>query len=173
MTRYAVSLENGRTMPTEIRRILVPVDFSETSLAAVDYALDLAGKRGAVVHVLHVWQVPPYPGLAQWTGPGVDPSGAQGTPFFAQRVHDLAADRLTELVTEAQRPGLVVEGILDDGDPVAAIAGRATEYDLLVLGAHDEGAKQLFTGNVADRVAGETDVAVATVRLEPARASNF
>lgn len=41
-------------MPT-IDRILVPVDFSPASDAALDFALRLADESGAEVEVLHVW----------------------------------------------------------------------------------------------------------------------
>ena len=39
-------------------RILVPTDFSEPSEAALDYARALAGKFGASLHVLHVFDAP-------------------------------------------------------------------------------------------------------------------
>ncbi len=39
-------------------RILVPTDFSEPSEAALDYARVLAGKFGASLHVLHVFDAP-------------------------------------------------------------------------------------------------------------------
>ena len=37
-----------------LKRILVPTDFSETSAAALKYALPLAAEFGAELHVLHV-----------------------------------------------------------------------------------------------------------------------
>ena len=45
---------------TEVRKILVPVDFSDCSRVALDYARDLAQKLGARLHLLHVWEMPPY-----------------------------------------------------------------------------------------------------------------
>lgn len=170
------TVENGRSIPNELRRILVPVDFSEESRAALSYAADLAARHGARVDALHVVQVPTYPAMAMWAEPGVDPKGTQGVPTFAQHVHDLAAERLEQLVTSCERPGAIVEGILDDGDPAAIVTRRAPDYDLVLIGAHREGAKELFLGNVADRVAGEVAVPVVSVHVEEvddARASSF
>jgi nucleotide-binding universal stress UspA family protein len=46
----------------EIHRILVPVDFSDCSRAAVECASLLAERFGASIHVLHVWETPHYVG---------------------------------------------------------------------------------------------------------------
>ncbi len=44
--------------PTGYKSILVPIDFSETSIRALDYALALAGEFGAQIHLLHVLEFP-------------------------------------------------------------------------------------------------------------------
>jgi nucleotide-binding universal stress UspA family protein len=41
-----------------IARILVPIDFSESSAAAFDYACELARQLGAKITLMHVWDVP-------------------------------------------------------------------------------------------------------------------
>jgi mono/diheme cytochrome c family protein len=46
------------TMTPDIKRILVPVDFSATSQRALDYAHGLALKFEAVLHLVHVCEVP-------------------------------------------------------------------------------------------------------------------
>ena len=45
-----------------IRRILVPVDFSTCSRAALEYAAVIARRFGSGVDVLHVWEPPRYVG---------------------------------------------------------------------------------------------------------------
>ena len=176
MRRHVCTVENRRSIPSAIRRILVPVDFSEESRAALSYAADLAARHGARVDALHVVQVPTYPAMAMWAEPGVDPKGANGVPTFAQHVHDLAAQRLDELVSSCERPGAILQGILDDGDPIEVVVRRAADYDLLLIGGHREGASALFLGNVGDRVAGEVSIPVISVHVEEvedARASSF
>lgn len=168
--RYVCTVENGRTIPIDIRRILVPVDFSEASEAALDYAIDLGSRHGAPVDVLHVWELPPYPAMAQYAG-DTDPS--DGTESFAQHVHELATERLNELLNSRRRDGVRLEGIIESGEPIKVIPRLATRYDLIVMGAHDDNtAKGLFFGNVADKVAGEVQCAVVTVRREDERTSH-
>src|SRR5205823_4820629 len=45
---------------TEIKRILVGIDFSSPSEKALALAIDLAGKLGAQIHLLHVYQIPAF-----------------------------------------------------------------------------------------------------------------
>ena len=45
------------------RRILVPVDFSECSDAAIEHALYLRKQLDARVDLLHVWESPVYTGV--------------------------------------------------------------------------------------------------------------
>lgn len=42
-------------MPLRVRNVLVPVDFSEPSLSAVEFALPLIAKFGADLHLVHVF----------------------------------------------------------------------------------------------------------------------
>jgi universal stress protein A len=45
-----------------VTRILVPIDFSPSARAALEYASFLSGKLGAAIEVLHVWEPPGYVG---------------------------------------------------------------------------------------------------------------
>jgi nucleotide-binding universal stress UspA family protein len=49
---------SGRPFMKQIKRILCPVDFSETSAKALDYAERLARSTGAELVLLHVFDVP-------------------------------------------------------------------------------------------------------------------
>jgi universal stress protein A len=52
----------------KIERILVPVDFSEHSLAALKYAIELAREHGSEVVLVHVVEPLPH-GIARWDDP--------------------------------------------------------------------------------------------------------
>ena len=52
----------------KIERILVPVDFSEHSLAALKYAIELAREHESEVVIVHVVEPLPY-GIARWYEP--------------------------------------------------------------------------------------------------------
>jgi len=45
----------------DIKRILVPIDGSETSFGTARYALALAKEKNASITLLHVSQIPPFP----------------------------------------------------------------------------------------------------------------
>jgi nucleotide-binding universal stress UspA family protein len=169
---YVCTVENGRTIPIDIHRILVPVDFSEASEAALEYAIDLASRHGATIDVLHVWELAPYPGLAQYAGEEEE-EGDEGTKLFAQHVHELATARLKDLLDAHRRDNVQLNGIIESGEPIKVIPRFANGYDLIVMGAHDEESpKRLFFGNVADRVAGEVRPTVVGVRREDERHSH-
>ncbi len=165
--RYVCTVENGRKIPIDIERILVPVDFSEESTLALEYAIDLAERHHAVVEVLHVWELGPYPAMGHL---------ANSDESFAQHIHALATARLEELLREHRREGVEVVGAIESGEPIRVIPEYAPRFQLIVMGAHDDqGAKGLLFGNVADRVAGEVQCTVITVRREDEpmlRASN-
>lgn len=165
---YVCSVENGRKIPIDIHRILVPVDFSDESTAALEYAIDLAERHHAVVEVLHVWDLGPYPASGHMEG---------SEELLSKHVNDLATDRLAELLREHQRGAVELVGAVESGEPIAVIPRYAERFDLIVMGAHDEEhtGKGIFFGNVADRVAGEVRCPVVTVRREAdtmLRASN-
>lgn len=162
--RYLCTVENGRPLPAAMHRILVPVDFSEASQAALEYAVDLAQSHHASVDVLHVWDLPSYTAMAKYREEGAP---REDTEPFATHVHDLATARLDEMIQLARRPGVDVVGVLESGDPIEVIPRVAEQFDLLVVGAHDDdSAKGLLFGNVADRVAGEVRCPVVSVRRD-------
>ena len=57
-------------MSPKFRKMLVPVDFSPSSTAAIRYAVDLSRAFDGTIHVLHSWEVPAYlrPDLTIWSG---------------------------------------------------------------------------------------------------------
>lgn len=162
--RYQHTVENGRPMPSSMRRILVPVDFSEASAAALEWAIDLAQSHHASVDVLHVWDLPPYTAMAKYREEGAPRSE---TESFATHVHDLATERLDDLIEQTRKPGVDVVGVLESGDPIEVIPRLAEQFDLLVVGAHDDdSAKGILFGNVGDRLASEVKCPVVSVRRE-------
>ena len=54
-------------MTPDIKRILVPLDFSANSRRALDYAHGLALKFDAALHLVHVCEVPSMIDRPRWT----------------------------------------------------------------------------------------------------------
>jgi nucleotide-binding universal stress UspA family protein len=153
---------------SQIRRILVAVDFSEPSRLAFDDAAELAQKFGAELDVLHVWEVPSFvpPEVAVVVGSGAE---------LADAVKKAAEKGLDSFVADAARRGIAVHAArLEMGLPASTIADAATDYDLLVLGTHGRsGLTRFLLGSVAERVVRHAPCPVLTVRnrLRPANSS--
>lgn len=77
---------------TTIDRILVPVDFSPSSDAALDHALAIADECGAEVEVLYVWSPR-------------DPEGKRPiSAIFAATPEGLAMEQLVMSARASRRP---------------------------------------------------------------------
>lgn len=141
----------------EIRRILCPVDFSEPSESALDYAVDLASKFGADVQLVHVYQLPVY----------ALPDGAMmAGPEFTTKVTNELSKALDALAEKKAESGVKVETHLVEGIPYREVVrlGEELEADLVVMGTHGRtGIKHLLLGSVAERVVRSSKIPVITV----------
>lgn len=145
---------------TTIRQILVPVDFSEHSSAALDYAAGLARMAGASVDVLHVWQVP----IFEPPGPLV-PEAATSLWEAARRNAEQAVETFR---AAASKRGIAVRSSKAvAGTPANAIVDVAESggYDLIVIGTHGRtGISRALIGSVAERVVRHAHCPVLAVR---------
>ncbi len=140
-----------------IHRIVCPVDFSETSERAVQYAVALARQLGAGLHLVHAWQMPVY----------AFPDGAVilGPDVVAEITGELQRS-LDAMIARHKEPELAIEGHLMQGVPDREIVRMAKELgvELIVMGTHGRtGLPHLFLGSVAERVVRTSDVPVLTV----------
>ena len=139
-----------------IHRILCPVDFSEPSERALEYALGLAERHGAEVDVVHVFQFPTF---------AVE-DGALELPLFLQENLSQAAARTARTV----RPRKGRRGVQDHrpsarGRALCEIMEAAKGRDLIVMATHGRtGLSRLLLGSVAERVVRGSEVPVLTIR---------
>jgi nucleotide-binding universal stress UspA family protein len=132
-----------------IKRILVPIDFSDASPRVLQLGRQLADACGASLHLLHVV---PYP-LA-------DPQG------LGQERRD-ALRRLDSMLDRADREGRQATTCCEVGTPANAIVAYASHHaiDLIVMGTHWHGATvQMATGSIAEAVLGLAPCAVLAVK---------
>ena len=138
----------------EIRTILCPVDFSDTSDHALQYALELAKKFDAKVQAVHVYQLPVYAMPDGAVLPGPELASA-----ITERIHqDLTALR-------KRYPG--VETHLLEGVPHVEINALANkiEASMIVMGTHGRsGLAHMLIGSVAERVVRTSPIPVLTIR---------
>jgi nucleotide-binding universal stress UspA family protein len=145
----------GMKMP---RSILVPIDFSQGAETALDYAVELAGKLDAKVHLLNVIGIPAL---------GVPELGiALTSTVIEQLIADNQAG-LEKLAAARRATGRIGELVLKTGDARDVINQTCTELkiDLLVMGTHGRrGLSRALLGSVAESVVRTAPVPVLTVR---------
>lgn len=141
----------------KIERILVPVDFSASSSAAIDHAVELARGVGAVIDLVHcypasVGALPPY-------GAALPDNTHQALRDSAQKRIESARDRVAEA-------GVQVQAHLSADVPSHAIAEAARELDsdLIVMGTRGlSGIRHILLGSVAERTVRVAPCPVLTV----------
>jgi nucleotide-binding universal stress UspA family protein len=144
----------------EVRRILVPVDFSECSMAALEQALFLARRFDASVDVIHVWQ----PVRPVWTVSYPFDVGHECLTIFEQTE---AGQHMKEFLARAEQELPRARGRLESGDPYRTILQVAEDdgYDLLVMGTHGRtGMSHLLLGSLAEAVVRRAPCPVMTIR---------
>jgi universal stress protein A len=141
------------------KKILVPLDFSDQSLHALEYAKTLAKTLGASLELLHVV---PNPYIA-------DPTGLY-TPLpqnYLDEFEREAQGRLEQALTLEEQKVFGSGRTVRTGNAADEIVecARARQVDLIIMGTHGRtGASHLFLGSVAERVVRTAPCPVLTVR---------
>ena len=130
-----------------ITRILCPIDFSECSRLALEYAVAMGRWYGARVTALHVFANLPI----------VDPMGVYpGQPLALRDVDvDALRDQLTGYVAAFAGDLFVATELIEGTDVREEILKRAEaiQADVIVMGTHGRGGfEHLLLGSVAEKV---------------------
>jgi nucleotide-binding universal stress UspA family protein len=147
-------------------KILLAVDDSKFSEAAVQAVLAQARPQETEVRVLHVLE-PPSLLLGREMG-GYDPEFEAVWRDLQEQAKALVEKAAGKLRTA----GFSVTPALEEGDPKSKIIDVANEWnaDLIVLGSHGrKGLQRFLMGSVADSVARHANCSVEIVRLSSAR----
>jgi universal stress protein A len=145
-----------------IRHILVPIDYSETSKAALSYAAELAVAFGASLDIVHVWDRPTYVTdavMVQRPGEAHKPIG--------ELIRENAQHDMDEFMSAVALPSSVSARVrLISGNPAGSLIAELQkgEHDLAVLGTHGRtGFAHLMLGSIAERLVRLSPVPVLTV----------
>jgi universal stress protein A len=151
-----------------IERILVPVDYSSCSRAALRFAADLAQRYQATLDVVHVWDRPSYVTDAVMTH-----RDAGSGKSLIQLIQENAERDLSEFLATTELPtGTRAPGRLLSGDPASALIHelRQRKHHLVVVGTHGRtGLSHVLLGSVAEKLARLAPVPVVTVPDETAQ----
>ncbi|MGD2108794.1 MAG: universal stress protein [Phycisphaerae bacterium] len=148
-------------MPVDFKKIVFPTDFSDLSLAALNYARQLVEGFKAQLYCLHVVD----DAYQYWSAMGPE-SIPVGPP--AEELLDLGRKRMEQFCSEhladLDPPPITHVAI---GRPFAEIIAYARENDvcLIVMGTHGRGAiAHVLLGSTTEKVVRKAPCAVLTVR---------
>lgn len=140
-----------------LKNIVLPTDFSEPTIAATQYAVTLAKRFGATLHLLHVIEDPL---MLAPIFESVPLSPRQSFETYAQ-------DRLENWISPEDRDDLKLELHWFHGHPFSRIIEFAADHrmDLIVMGTHGRSLiSQAILGSVAEKVVRHATCPVMTVR---------
>jgi nucleotide-binding universal stress UspA family protein len=136
-----------------MNRILVPLDFSETSLNALSYAVNLFKDAYVEITLLHIY-------------------GTQSSAFMMKSIDSVLikeAEKRMEEVSKKLRetaPHVTVKKQLLKNYPVSTIVtlGDSGHFDFIVMGTKGaSGLKEVFVGSVAGGVISKTNAPIIVV----------
>jgi nucleotide-binding universal stress UspA family protein len=145
----------------QLKRVLAPVDFSDCSERAIEYAQELCEKYNAELHLLHVLEV-------QVTS---TPQFTMGlaVPDLQEESSKLAQEELKAYPDKDWAAAHRVVRVTVPGSPFVEIVkyAREQQIDLMVLGTHGRtGLSHVFLGSVAENVIRQAPCPVLVVRKE-------
>ncbi len=148
-------------MGVEIKSILVPTDFSETSDRALDWAIEIALPRKAEIHIIHVLEPIAYP--VEWL------EGFSGMEALEDVIAGNARKALEKLANKVRNTDLPVQTSLVFGYPPEAIISYVKEHNIsmVCMGSHKRsGLEKLIIGSTTEKVVRQAPCPVLVIRNE-------
>ncbi|MGW2491489.1 universal stress protein [Streptomyces sp. NPDC001606] len=140
-------------------RIVVGVDGSPSSYAALRWAVRYAGLAGGTVDAVTAWELP---GLYGWSAPAVD------TDVDEEEARQRMRTELTD-VLGAEAAG-AVRSLLAHGNPAEVLLRAAEGAEVLVVGSRGRnGFARALLGSVSQHVSQHAHCPVVIVREETVR----
>jgi nucleotide-binding universal stress UspA family protein len=141
--------------------ILVGVDGSAASRAALEWAVEEARLRNARLHVVHTWTLP----VSAYAAP----VGAVLDGEVLDGVRDAAEQLVSAVLDDVDAGGVEVDRSVVEGSPAASLLEAAENADLLVVGSRGRGGfAGLLLGSVSQQCAQHAPCPVVIVRAPAA-----
>ena len=143
-----------------IKNVLVPTDFSEPAIVALNYGRTLAAQFSATLHVVHV--------VEDLTMKAITVEGfVSYMPDLQRELEEEARKRLDAAVAgQGPVPAGIVSAVVMSNSTADAIATYAKNaaVDVIVIGTHGRnGVSHLLLGSVAERLVRTAPCPVLTV----------
>jgi nucleotide-binding universal stress UspA family protein len=153
----AAATSSGVKSPFTLKRILVPIDFSDCAKKALRYAIPLAKEHEAAITLLYVV-------------PTIAPTGDFVAADYAALQAEMCANsdkELAKLAVDEVRGEVSADTIVHTGSPTLEIITMAKRLpaDLIVISTHGRtGLKHVIMGSVAEAVVRRAPCPVLVVR---------
>ncbi|GAB4513070.1 MAG: universal stress protein [Allomuricauda sp.] len=143
-----------------MKKILVPVDFSDFSKYALEVASKLAKQHGSGIVLLHMI------GMSDSVLANSELAEEAEAKYFLK----LAKDKIKELTEQEFLKGIAVNAIIQnykDFEEVNKVA-QEQDCDLIVMGSHGaSGIRELFVGSNTEKVVRSSDLPVMVIKSKP------
>ncbi len=154
-------------METVIKKVLVPIDFSDYSKSALRYAVNFAKSFDSEIILIYVVEPIIYP-------PDFS-MGQIAMPTFSTDWDIRAKEELDKLAKNEISNSSKVKTIIRTGKPYVEIIDTAKEedIDLIIIATHGHsGVEHLLFGSTAEKVVRKAPCPVLTLR-EPVKGFNY
>lgn len=151
-----------------MKNILVPTDFSECSMAALDLAAKIARKTSGKIYLIHVIEAPSASTTFSVTGEwGIYDQATTADVRFMLSLMEGTKQKMEEIKNASFLSGVEVFDNIEIGSPSQLISSAADKYnaDLILMGTHGtSGLSEIFIGSNAEKVVRISKRPVLTIK---------
>lgn len=143
----------------DLRRILVPIDFSDYSKNALKYAIPFAQQFKASIDLIYVVEPTIYPADFSF--------GQVGFPNIEDELRTRGSEELATLIANEIGGKLRAQQVIRTGKPFYEIDqyARETDIDLIIIATHGHtGVEHILFGSTAEKIVRHAPCPVLVVR---------
>jgi nucleotide-binding universal stress UspA family protein len=151
--------ENEAPSAPSVERVVVPIDFSDLSRAALRYAVQLEPLYDVPVRLVHAVELPTFPAVYETESPKMK----------TRKAKERAEEELRSWGEDLVEEGVSVSYVVHRGDPMDTVVQATAQADTLtVMGTRGlTGARRTMLGSVTEAVIREADGPVLAARTFP------
>jgi nucleotide-binding universal stress UspA family protein len=161
MTMKKISSVNSHHIASlQLRRILVPIDFSEYSKNALTFAISIAEQFHSELILIYVVEPAIYPADLGF--------GQVALPNIERELSTRGKAELEQLIASQVKHGVSARSMIRNGKPFLEIlaAAKDEDIDLIVIATHGHtGVEHLLFGSTAEKVVKKAHCPVLMVPL--------
>jgi nucleotide-binding universal stress UspA family protein len=158
-----VSKSNQKSVVSTIglKKILVPIDFSDNSKKALRYAIPFAQQFNASLTLVYIVEPTIYPSDFGF--------GQVGFPDVEKELHEKAIGEMSALIDSIVPKSLKTQTMVGSGIPFVEITtyAKQEEVDMIIVATHGRsGVEHILFGSTAEKIIRKAPCPVLVVRSE-------